>query len=90
MYILNSYPVKTDDFRRTQPHRSQTRELRHHYAQVRYEELTGRACPAQGGPADDSVQVSDKLQLRYEREGGVWRLKAIENLTFRYTVGLAA
>ena len=61
MYILNSYPVKTDDFRRTQPHRSQTRELRHHYAQV-----------------------------RYEREGGVWRLKAIENLTFRYTVGLAA
>ena len=42
------------------------------------------------GPADDSVQVSGKLQLRYEREGGVWRLKTLENLTFRYTVGLAA
>jgi hypothetical protein len=25
--------------------------LRHHYAQTRYQELTGWACPAQGGPA---------------------------------------
>ena len=42
------------------------------------------------GPEDDAVQVSGKLQLRYEREGGRWNLKTIENLTFRYTVGLAA
>lgn len=42
------------------------------------------------GPNDDAVQVSGKLQLRYEREAGRWTLKTIENLTFRYTVGLAA
>jgi len=42
------------------------------------------------GPEDDAVQVSGKLQLRYEREGDRWNLKTIENLTFRYTVGLAA
>ena len=42
------------------------------------------------GPNDDAVQVSGKLQLRYERQGGKWQLKAIENLSFRYTVGLAA
>jgi hypothetical protein len=41
------------------------------------------------GPNDDAVQVSGKLQLRYERNGGNWQLKAIENLSFRYTVGLA-
>lgn len=41
------------------------------------------------GPNDDAVQVSGKLQLRYERQGGNWQLKAIENLSFRYTVGLA-
>ena len=40
-------------------------------------------------PKEDAVQVSGKLQLRYERESGRWNLKAIENLTFRYTVGLA-
>ena len=40
--------------------------------------------PAQG---EDSVQVSGKLKLRYQRKGGEWVLTAIENLTFRYTVG---
>jgi hypothetical protein len=41
------------------------------------------------GPNEDAVQVSGKLQLRYERANGRWNLKAIENLNFRYTVGLA-
>jgi len=41
------------------------------------------------GPDEDAVQVSGKLQLRYERANGRWNLKAIENLNFRYTVGLA-
>ena len=41
------------------------------------------------GPDEDAVQVSGKLQLRYERSGGRWNLKAIENLSFRYTIGLA-
>ena len=41
------------------------------------------------GPNEDAVQVSGKLQLRYERTGGRWDLKAIENLNFRYTVGMA-
>jgi hypothetical protein len=41
------------------------------------------------GPNEDAVQVSGKLQLRYERAGGRWNLKAIENLNFRYTVGMA-
>jgi hypothetical protein len=42
------------------------------------------------GPNDDAVQVTGKLKLNYEREGGKWTLKTIENLTFRYTVGLSA
>ena len=41
------------------------------------------------GPNEDAVQVSGKLQLRYERTGSRWDLKAIENLNFRYTVGMA-
>jgi len=41
------------------------------------------------GPNEDAVQVSGKLQLRYERANGRWNLKAIGNLNFRYTVGLA-
>lgn len=42
------------------------------------------------GPSDDAVQVSGKLELRYERSGNKWVLKSIQNISFRYTVGLAA
>lgn len=41
------------------------------------------------GPNDDAVQVTGKLRLHYERNGNKWTLKGIENLTFRYTVGLS-
>jgi hypothetical protein len=38
-------------------------------------------------PDEDSVQVSGKLQLRYEWRGNQWTLTGIENLTFRYSIG---
>jgi hypothetical protein len=38
-------------------------------------------------PDEDDVQVSGKLRLYYERKGSQWILTAIDNLTFRYTVG---
>jgi hypothetical protein len=41
------------------------------------------------GPDEDPVQVSGKLQLQYERTAGQWILTTIENLTFRYTIGLS-
>jgi hypothetical protein len=41
------------------------------------------------GADEDHVQVSGKLQLQYERRAGQWILTTIENLTFRYSVGLS-
>ncbi len=42
-------------------------------------------------PADDEeqVQVSGKLALHYERKAGQWVLTGIQNLSFRYSVGVA-
>ena len=34
--------------------------LRHHYAQIRYRELTGWACPAQGGPTSKRLTPEQK------------------------------
>ena len=41
------------------------------------------------GPDDEAVQVSGKLRLHYRRKGGDWVLTTIENLTFRYTIGIS-
>jgi len=41
-------------------------------------------------PDEEAVKVSGKLRLIYQRQGGAWVLKTIENLTFRYTVGVSA
>ena len=41
------------------------------------------------GPDEDAVQVSGKLRLHYQRKGGEWVLRTIENLTFRYTIGIS-
>jgi hypothetical protein len=41
------------------------------------------------GPDEESVQVSGKLRLHYLRKGGYWVLTTIENLTFRYTIGIS-
>lgn len=41
------------------------------------------------GPDEDAVQVSGKLRLHYQRKGVQWALTTIENLTFRYTIGVA-
>jgi len=41
------------------------------------------------GPGEDAVQVSGKLRLHYLRKGGEWVLTTIENLTFRYTIGIS-
>jgi len=38
---------------------------------------------------EEQVQVSGKLHLEYERKAGKWVLTRIENLTFRYSVGVA-
>jgi hypothetical protein len=38
---------------------------------------------------EEQVQVSGKLQLHYERKSGQWVLTGIENLSFRYSVGVA-
>ena len=41
-------------------------------------------------PDESNVQVSGKLRLRYARKEGRWMLNQIENLTFRYSIGVAA
>jgi hypothetical protein len=41
------------------------------------------------GPDDEAVQVSGKLRLHYQRKGGEWVLMTIENLNFRYTIGIS-
>ena len=38
---------------------------------------------------EEQVQVSGKLQLHYERKAGQWVLTRIDNLSFRYSVGVA-
>lgn len=45
----------------------------------------------QNNPAanEEQVQVSGKLQLDYDRQAGNWVLTGIENLSFRYTVGVS-
>jgi len=40
-------------------------------------------------PDEDSVQVSGKLQLTYEWRVVRWVLTRVENLTFRYSVGVS-
>jgi hypothetical protein len=40
---------------------------RHHYAQERYRELTGRACPAQGGPTSKELTQDQKAVDREAR-----------------------
>ena len=39
-------------------------------------------------PDEDNVQVSGKLRLHYEWKAGQWLLKGMQNLTFRYSLGL--
>jgi len=38
---------------------------------------------------EEQVQVSGKLQLVYERKGSKWVLTKIQNVNFRYSVGVA-
>ena len=38
---------------------------------------------------EDAVQVTGKLRLYYVRQAEKWVLRNIENLSFRYTVGVA-
>ena len=38
---------------------------------------------------EEQVQVSGKLQLLYERKAGQWSLIGVENVSFRYSVGVA-
>jgi len=40
-------------------------------------------------PGESDVQVSGQLRLRYEWKGGKWLLRSIENVSFRYTLGVA-
>ena len=40
-------------------------------------------------PGEDAVQVTGKLQLHYEWRGGQWVLNKVENLSFRYSIGLS-
>src|SRR5208282_550105 len=39
-------------------------------------------------PDEDSIQVSGKLRLIYEQDGAKWVLNQIENLTFKYSIGV--
>jgi hypothetical protein len=41
---------------------------RHHYAQARYEEMTGWKCPAQGGPTSKQLTTKQKAVDREARE----------------------
>src|SRR6185503_16305938 len=40
-------------------------------------------------PGEDDVQVAGQLRLHYEQQGSQWTLRRIENVTFRYSVGVA-
>ena len=41
------------------------------------------------GPGDAGIQVSGHLRLHYEWQGKQWVLRGIENVSFRYSVGVA-
>ena len=41
---------------------------RHHYAQARYQELTGWPCPAKGGPRSQELTPDQKVADRHARE----------------------
>ena len=38
---------------------------------------------------EDDIQVSGTLRLHYEKDGSGWTLKKIDNLTFRYSLGVS-
>ena len=38
---------------------------------------------------EDDIQVSGTLRLHYEKNGSQWTLKKIDNLTFRYSLGVS-
>ena len=38
---------------------------------------------------EDEIQVSGTLRLHYEKNGNQWTLKKIDNLTFRYSLGVS-
>lgn len=40
-------------------------------------------------PGDRTLQVSGRLRLHYEWRGGRWELRRVENVTFRYSIGVA-
>ena len=40
-------------------------------------------------PGNHALQVSGRLRLRYEWRDGRWVLRHIENVTFRYSIGIA-
>ena len=40
-------------------------------------------------PGEGDVQVSGQLKLRYEWKGKQWVLRSIENVSFRYSVGVS-
>lgn len=40
-------------------------------------------------PGDEEVQVSGQLRLHYKRKEGRWALGKIENVSFRYSLGVA-
>ena len=40
-------------------------------------------------PGEGNVQVSGQLKLRYEWKGKQWVLRSIENVSFRYSVGVS-
>jgi hypothetical protein len=48
--------------------------------------MLSRSNPKAG---DADVQVSGRLRLRYEWQGARWVLRSIENVSFRYSVGIA-
>ena len=40
-------------------------------------------------PGEDAIMVSGKLRLNYQLRSEQWVLTGIENLTFRYAIGIA-
>ena len=64
MYVdqLNVYKRETSRVGLSQLH-----GLRHRYAQLRYEELVGRPCPACGGPTSKELSEEERLNDRVAR-----------------------
>lgn len=40
-------------------------------------------------PDENSIQVSGRLRLHYELKSGKWSLNEVENLSFKYSIGIA-